>query len=157
MSKGLEALKKIQDELYGHYDFKDISDYSKEQLEIIEKELKEAEEDKEVLEIFKNALTIEHHEPMLIEHNDSEDVISYTVRTLFTIKQQELDKSLRKALREWVLKNAFPKELKALEIIRNIGILKPYETIGGKCWLETMCDATKITKDNYDLLKEVLL
>ena len=49
------------------------------------------------------------------------------------------------------------KELKALEIIRNIGILRPYETCGGQCWLETMCDATKITKENYDLLKEVLL
>ena len=49
------------------------------------------------------------------------------------------------------------KSLKALEIIKNIGILKPYETSGGQCWLETMCDATKITKDNYDLLKEVLL
>ena len=49
------------------------------------------------------------------------------------------------------------KHLKALEIIRNIGILSPYETIGGQCWLETMSDATKITKENYDLLKEILL
>lgn len=47
------------------------------------------------------------------------------------------------------------KEHKALEIIKNIGILRPYETSGGQCWLETMCDATKITKDNYDSLKEV--
>jgi len=47
-------------------------------------------------------------------------------------------------------------ELQALEIIRNIGILKPYEMSGGQCWLETMCDATKITKDSCDLLKEVL-
>jgi hypothetical protein len=51
----------------------------------------------------------------------------------------------------------YQKFSKALDIIKNIGILKPYETIGGQCWLETMCDATKITKDNYDLLKEVLL
>ena len=48
------------------------------------------------------------------------------------------------------------KELKALEIIKNTGILRPYETIGGKCWLETMCDAIKLTKENYDLLKEIL-
>lgn len=45
-------------------------------------------------------------------------------------------------------------EHEALKIIKNIGILKPYETIGGQCWLETMCDATKITKDNYNILKE---
>ena len=51
----------------------------------------------------------------------------------------------------------YEKQKKALEIIKNIGILKPYETSGGQCWLETMCDAIKITKDNYDLLKEVLL
>lgn len=49
------------------------------------------------------------------------------------------------------------KKDKALAIIKNIGILKPYRTCGGQCWLETICDATKITKDNYDLLKEELL
>ena len=54
------------------------------------------------------------------------------------------------------LDNTIEKELKALEIIRNIGILRPYETISGKCWLETMCDAIKLTKENYDLLKEIL-
>lgn len=54
-----------------------------------------------------------------------------------------------------IAKDIIKKELKALEIIRNIGILKPYETIGGQCWLETICDATKITKENYDSLKEV--
>lgn len=48
------------------------------------------------------------------------------------------------------------KELKTLEIIRNTRILSPYETCGGKCWLETMADAVGITKENYDLLKEVL-
>ena len=52
--------------------------------------------------------------------------------------------------------NTIENELQALEIIRNIGILKPYEMSGGQCWLETMCDATKITKDSCDLLKEVL-
>lgn len=44
---------------------------------------------------------------------------------------------------------------RAFDIIKNIGILKPYETIGGQCWLETVCDATKITKEDCDLLKEV--
>ena len=53
--------------------------------------------------------------------------------------------------------NAIEKALKALEIIRNIGILKPYETSSGQCWLETMCDATKITQEEYDFLKEEML
>ena len=43
MSKGIEKLKEIQNELYGHYDFKDVSEYSKEQFSIIEKELKALE------------------------------------------------------------------------------------------------------------------
>ena len=36
----LEALEDIKDELWGHYDFKDISEYSKNQFALIEKELK---------------------------------------------------------------------------------------------------------------------
>ena len=84
----------------------------------IEKELKQAEENEKVLNICKNALTIEHHDLSMADlHDDSEDIVAYFVRQFFTIKQNELDKSLRQSLREWVLKNAFPKELKALEII----------------------------------------
>ena len=55
-----------------------------------------------------------------------------------------------------ILCDVIRKELQALEIIRNMRILSPYETCGGKCWLETMVDAIAITKENYDLLKEVL-
>jgi len=68
-----------------------------------------------------------------------------------------IENALNKYYRLLKEDNETTKKLKALEIIRNIGILRPYETSGGQCWLEAMCDATKITKDNYDLLKEVLL
>ena len=70
------------------------------------------------------------------------------------LKEYEGAKNHIEALHKERVENAL--KLKALEIIRNIGILRPYETSGGKCWLETMSDATKITKENYDLLKEVL-
>ena len=49
------------------------------------------------------------------------------------------------------------KELKALEIIINTGILTIHETIGGNHYIEIMCDTIGITKGEYDLLKEVLL
>ena len=106
MSKGLEALKYLAIRY-------EIARANQKELDIIEKELKELEERREMMRRFNEACV-----PM-------------------------------------VLDNETEKKLKALEIIKNIGILKPYETSGGQCWLETMCDATKITKENYDLLKEV--
>ena len=48
------------------------------------------------------------------------------------------------------------KELKAFEIIKATGILAVFETIGNERTLETMFDKVKLTKENYDLLKEVL-
>ena len=48
------------------------------------------------------------------------------------------------------------KELKALEIIKAIGIIKVYETVN-KYKLETLVDEINLTKENYELLKEVLL
>ena len=83
--------------------------------DIIEKELKQAQEDKKVLDIFKSSLTIEHC-PISIEPlKDGEDFVGSLVRNITTIRTNELDKNLRETLREWVLKNAFPKELKRLE------------------------------------------
>ena len=48
------------------------------------------------------------------------------------------------------------KNLMALEIIKATGILAVFETIGNERTLETMLDKVKLTKENYDLLKEVL-
>ena len=115
MSKGLEALEELKNDLTP-MNFSRIEKLDR--YKVIEKELKQAEENEKVLNIFKNALTIEHHDlPMVDPHDDSEDIVTFFVRQFFTIKQNELDKELRQALREWVLKNAFPKELKALENI----------------------------------------
>ena len=50
------------------------------------------------------------------------------------------------------------KELKALAIIKNCGaIIGVFETVGGKYYLETGKSEVGICKENYDLLKEVLL
>lgn len=162
MSKGLDALEKINHTIclafnennnalfnkdkFEHIDCKDIYEFI-DCYNIIEKELKKAEKNEIVLNIFKNALTIEHHDlPMVDPHDDNEDFVTYAFKTLTTIRQNELDKSLRQALREWVLKNAFPKEFKALEIIKEIA-------------KENMSNWGNIdfNINDYPLLKEVLL
>lgn len=111
--------------------------------EIIKKALEKGKEDEKMVGIFKNALTIEHHDlPMLEPHDDSEDFVTYASKTLTTIRQNELDKSLRQALREWVLKNAFPKEKKVLDIITTKGV-----NVGNfKAMLEDWKD---LTFENY--------
>ena len=126
MSKGLEALKElIKDLLIYKGDYEELSIHQKENKSIIEKELN-------VLEIFKNALTIEHHELLPVEINKNETDIGLLVKNIATIRQNKLDNELRKELREWVLKNAFPKELKALEELRKAfdSLVKENEKIG---------------------------
>ena len=126
MNEGLEALKHIRG-CAEQLNIKGIPTlFQKECYEIIEKELEEYQEIKNYMQQY----GIENVEELRrVLHNN------------------------------WVICQKFKTDTanvaKALEIIRNIGILRPYETSGGQCWLETMCDATKITKDNYNSLKEV--
>jgi len=158
MSKVLDALEKLIDRAnHDEYVFRGDTNIEKAQKfldenneykETIEKELKEKEENEKVLNVFKNALTIEHHDlSMVVPQDDNEDIVAYAFKTLTTIRQNELDKSLRKALREWVLKNAFPKELKDLEFIK-------------KCFYVSSSGGvfkTDFGDENIDKLKEVLL
>ena len=154
MSKGLEKLKTIR-----HiHDMECGKDQAIDNdFDIIEKELKEHEKDKKMLEIFKNALTIEHHEiPLeLINSSDIHEFISGITKQITTIKENELDKKLRKSLREWVLKNAFPKELKALEIIKGFRKDKysKMEIDGNDIIINAYLT---LDDDEIDLLKEVM-
>ena len=167
MNKGLEALKKIKKVACGYEGLAYLEEIYEEEVDVIEKELKEHEKDKKMLEIFKNALTIEHHEiPLeLINSSDIHEFISGITKQITTIKENELDKKLRKSLREWVLKNAFPKELKALEIIKKkrvdiVGVLiYAFEEDNGCEFYNSYIsnEENKITQEEYDLLKEMLL
>lgn len=143
MSKGLEATKRLK---WGYA----ISQEERINLcECIEKELKQAQEDKEVLNIFKNALAIKHT-CVLPKEQDQDDTFSYACRYLFEITQNDIDEKLRKSLREWVLKNAFPKELKALEVIKNSKMIIQ-EFINGKIEINLVVD-----KEEYNLITEAL-
>lgn len=73
------------------------------------------ESDLNALQTIKNALTITHipYPKINIKENDGH----LFVQKLYEIKQNELDFDLRQNLRDWVLKNACPKEYKALKEI----------------------------------------
>ena len=150
MNKGLEALEDIKT-WFSCHDYDQLNE-----LDIIEKELKQAEENEKLLNVFKNALTIEHHlsGPEIALKENNSDYISLVVSETIRIRQNELDKSMRKALREWVLKNAFLKELKAMEIIKKyIFVNKPF---GNACYICLNDESEMITEEEYDLLKEIL-
>lgn len=156
MNEGLEAFENIlnQELIKPNKYRKTIKDIaSVGQVIEVEKELEQAQEDKKVLDIFKNSLTIEHC-PISIEPlKDGEDFVGSLFRNITTIRTNELDKNLRETLRDWVLKNAFPKEIKALN-----EILSLYDK-----WLgNEMSDFEFFTllsevKDKYGLSKEVEL
>ena len=133
-------------------------------LDIVEKALEKGKEDEKIVGIFKNALTIEHRDLSTVDsHDDSEDIVAYFTRQFFTIKQNELDKSLRQALREWVLKNAFPKEHKVVEIIRNRCVNTHDEIFSCDTYEEYKAtyhysqEKFNLTEEEWKLLREVLV
>ena len=120
----LEALQDLREDAKHHLDHHIV--YLNERLDIIEKSLKvyekkleQAQKDKDMLNIFKNALTIERDIPPELEIKESEKGCSYVFREAVKIHENRIEEMCKKSLREWVLKNAFPKELKALEIIKD--------------------------------------
>jgi len=128
---------------------------SEEDLDIIEKELKQAQEDKKVLNIFKNALAIKHTY-VLPKEQDQDDTFSYACRYLFEITQNDIDEKLRKSLREWVLKNAFPKELKAFKVVVKTLDIRVSMNEMGQCFLEDNHCIYAIPRSTYDLITEAL-
>lgn len=145
MSKGLEALEKLRETL--SYEMDGINFMN--EVETIEKDLK-------MLDIFQGALTIEHHEPITVEHNHNNDTVELFVKQAYEIRKNQIEKDMRQALREWVLKNAFPKEIKTLEIISD-KINKLYDLAVIQRKMLRPQDQIKAISYFYDLLKEVML
>ena len=166
MSKGLEALEKIDHTICLNNLAKNIVwNIDKEEkcdcesieqfvecYDAIEKELTQAEEDRKILDIFKNAIKFERKDFVITsEHDDDKDTFSYFLKPLYKMVEKEINEEQQKALRKWVLKNICPKELKALDVIKKY------------FWLEDFQDfiafngmLPKVLKEEYDLLKEVL-
>lgn len=130
--------------------------------EIIEQALTELEETKKINEIFKNAITIKYtgiHCEEKLDH--SIDTFIYAIQPICEVIQNNIEEELKRQLREWVLKNAFPQELKALEIIKNKNFdlfylqdSKDLEMYNDTCdHFRNLC---YLTQEEYDLLKEWL-
>ena len=168
MSEGLEALHhpriksaRVDISAEGKHDIAYMFFDDTKQYAAIEKELEEAEENKKMLGIFKNALTVEY-KPFPVEmQKESKDFVSLLCKNIATIRENELDKNLRAILKKWVLKNAFPKELKALEIIKDkrVNCFDVIDSVDYKHYLVLMEEYHKswrLTEQEYKLLKEVL-
>ena len=132
---------------------------------IVEKALTELEETKKINEIFKNAITIKHTDIHFEEKLDhSKDTFIYSIQPICEVIQNNIEEELKRHLREWVLKNAFPQELKTLEIIKEKvmplvslededSICKPNQY---RVYDNELYQSTALTQEEYDLLKEWL-
>ena len=156
-----EALKRIRQETCPATI---LPDFDKEECcNIIEKALKEKEQQDSVLKILKDIIQFAQVLPHIEPNKDNGFDIMYDVSINI---QRDIENKERELLRKWVLKTCFPKELKALEI------LKKYPTVPLSRVLQYISNSKKYgwtTKDHpleiydisyneeeYELLKEVL-
>ena len=159
MSEELEALKEIREHLYG-----DVYSGVERRLNIIETALKEKEQQDGVLKILKETIEFNIQEPKMEVKENGE--ISLLSRIGMSLRKQ-LNEKERELFREWVLKECFPEELKALEIIKNRKVDVPYIIENPEeenvIWYNTRfmgvsCEGWRmLTQEEYDLVRKVLL
>lgn len=159
MNKELTPLEALNDLIEGledeHLGLSE-SEWVVERKQIIETALKEKETQDSILktlkEIIKFSITLPYIEP---NKDNGFDIMSAVGINI----QRDIENRERKLLRKWVLETCFPKELKALEIIKReagYGISfdgQSSDGIYGVC----IDGYIKCNKDEYDLLKEALL
>ena len=152
MSKELEALEDIilylnANEPKGLY-CKNI--------EIIETALKEKEQQDALIRVLKEVFEFGIINEKVIEKNDGSltllGQIGYTLRREISNKEKML-------YRDFILKKCFPKELKALEIIKEkeVNVFIFLHSGDLETYNDMVEDNRKLTKEEFDLLKEVLL
>lgn len=156
----LEALKRVKQARYFidfELDAKVGEDY-KEELKIIETELKEKEQQDNVLKVLKEVIEFA---VVLPEVKPTKDDVFSVISAVSINAQRAIENKKRELFRQWVLDTCFPKELKALEIIKekrtDVGYLMSCDFL---CDYND-CDETPydkpLTQEEYDLLVEVLL
>lgn len=150
----LEALERIK--LILNND--NIFDNEMPEIDIIETALKEKETQDGILktlkEIIKFSITLPYIEPNKDSGFDIMSAVGINI-------QRDIENRERKLLRKWVLETCFPKELKALEIIKEKGIILQFIK---EAYTVEQYNAgvfgtlvKPLTQEEYDLLKEVLL
>lgn len=127
-------------------------------IEIIKAALKEKEQQDNVLKVLKEVIEFA---VVLPEVKPTKDDLFSVVSAVSINTQRFIENKERELFRQWVLETCFPKELKALEIIKekrtDVGYLMSCNFL---CDYND-CDETPydkpLTQEEYDLLKEVLL
>ena len=148
MSKELEALERILNYWVVFDEEKDdckqIKDILPKSSQIVETALKEKETQDGVLKILKEIIEFGQVLPHIETNKDNGFDIMYAVGINI---QRNIENKERELLRQWILETCFPKELKALEIIKEID----------KNALLQFISVCVKDQEEYDLLKEVLL
>ena len=109
MSKELEALERIKSCL------RTGIDECEEELNLVETALKEKEQQDNIISIIKETIEFNIQEPEIEVKENGE--ISLLSRVGMCLRKQ-LNEKEKELFREWVLKECFLEELKALEIIK---------------------------------------
>lgn len=161
MNKELTALKELKEIL------KTVDLVELDELDIIESALKKIEEQDNIINIIKGTIEFGIQEPKMEVKENGE--ISLLSRVEMNIRKQLKEKE-RELFREWVLKECFPKEIKALEIIKKKNVDVDFfkyccqefnDEIGIEQYntghIEYGNDGKSLTQEEYNLLKEVLL
>ena len=118
---------------------KQMYDYFKECLSIIEQELKEKKKYKDFVQEICNYIGLDN----LFPYNDLKE-IEKQIKTI-------ADNS------HWIAVKQDQKKLKALETLKNLDLFSVEQDENGLCWLVFAGQGVGISKEEYDLLKEVLL
>ena len=148
----LEALKELKENVC----YFAIGDYAYPRLDIIETALKEKEKQDILINVIKEVF-----EFGITLHNEEKDngdlsvcgLIGYTLKREIANKEKEL-------YRDFILKECFPKELKALKIIQEKRVdVYVFQHSGDLQTYHDMVDSEdrKLTQEEFDLLKEELL
>lgn len=155
MSKELEAFNRVIRHCVFPYE-EEIEKECLKDLNVIKNALKEKNEQDIVLKIVKGAITRELRNDVKFTPKDDE---TFDINVLVDYHLKLLREKEKELLRIWVLQNCFPKELKALEVIKshkptlvsNVGMCNSKEGIRHSILINGL------TQEEYDLLKEVWL
>jgi len=162
MNKGLEAFNELKE---GHwFDFANtyfsLNPKLKMDLDIIKNELKEKEQQDEIIKTIKEIISFKVSEPEF--KRDEDGSIQNIIGCVYFELKREIENKERELFRNWVLETCFSKEFKALEIIKKKRV-NVYELVQSRNYVEynNIFDENEIecflTQEDYNLLKEVLL
>ena len=146
----LQALKELK-KRYG----KNFSLNDDERCHVIETSLKEKEQQDNVLKVLKEVIKFATTLPYIEPNKDNGfDIMSGIEINI----QRVIENKERKLLRQWILETCFPKELKALEIIKKkeVNVFIFLHSGDLETYNDMVEDNRKLTQEEYDLLKEIL-